>query len=254
MNFSYRNYIIHVKKGFEQREKSIINQFSKLDLPFEWVLEYDKDELTKEVLEKYKYRGTLKGEEISCSLKHIAAWEKIASGRSDSGFVFEDDVLLNLKKFRPVIEETLLEVHADWQGSGCISLGDGMALHVPWTKRKKGRRLYPADHIRAADSYWINKETARRRVEWIKENGFSLPADHLISTIDAELNIPILWLEPTVVSQGSHTGFFPSSIQDQDRGKMIDRIEWAVKKIRRKYIFPLLGIDLRIFKKKKWSD
>jgi glycosyl transferase family 25 len=254
MNFSCENYIIHVKKGFEQREKSIIDQFAALDLPFEWVLEHDKNELTDDILAAYKYSGALKGEEISCSLKHIAAWEKIASGRPDAGFVFEDDVLINRKKFKPFIEEALAEFHRAWKDCGCISLGDGMALHVPWTKRKKGRRLYRADHIRAADSYWINKETARRRVEWVKDNGFTLPADHLINTIDARLNIPILWLEPTVVSQGSHTGLFPSSIQAQDRGTMGDRIEWMVKKFRRKYLFPLLGIDLRIFKKKKWSD
>ena len=248
MNFKYKNYIIHVKKGYDEREKSIINQFSKLDLSFEWVLEYDKNELTKEVLETYRYQGSLKGEEISCSLKHIAAWEKIASGTSDGGFVFEDDVLINLKKFKPVIEDALSEFHTDWKGLGCISLGDGMALHVPWTKRKKGRRLYLADHIRNSDSYWINKETARRRVEWVKENGFSLPADHLINTIDAELKITTLWLEPTVVSQGSQTGLFPSGIQAQDQGKLSDRIEWVVKKIRRKYIYPLFGIDLRFLR------
>jgi glycosyl transferase family 25 len=249
----YKIYVIHVKKGFEEREKSVIHQFSTLNLPFEWVLEFDKEELTPEVLQEYQYRGNLKKEEISCSLKHIHAWEKIA-GSSSGGFVFEDDVLINLKKFKTVMEQALSEFTRDGRDCGCISLGDGMALHVPWTRLKRGQRLYPADHIRATDSYWITRETARKRVSWIRRNGFSLPADHLINTIDAQCRIPILWLEPTVASQGSHTGLFASSIQAQDRGTIGDRVEWVVKKIRRKYLFPLFGIDLRVFKKKKWSD
>jgi len=99
--------------------------------------------------------------------------------------------------------------------------------------------------IRAADSYWINKTTATMMINWIKENGFSLPADHLIDKICSSLKIPILWLDPTIVNQGSHTGLFASSIQNIERGKFSDRIGWKIKIFRRKYLYPLIGIDLR---------
>lgn len=238
-------YVLHVKKGFEDREKSIIQQFSMLDQPFEWALDHDKDEITPELLETYQYRGNLNPAAISCSLKHIRVWECIAQGESEGGFVFEDDVLIDLKNFKAVIRKALAEYKADWPGCGYISLGSGCALYVPWTKKQKNQMLYPAQHVRATDSYWINRETAQRMVEWIRENGFDQPADHLIDKITAELKIPILWLEPTLVYQGSHTGLFPSSIQNLERGKLMDQLEWQVKIIRRKYLYPLMGIDLR---------
>lgn len=104
--------------------------------------------------------------------------------------------------------------------------------------------LYPANYARAADSYWINRETAQKMVQWVRQNGFAKPADHLIDYICLELNIPILWLEPTIADQGSHTGLFRSSIQILEGGTVIDRIGWKMKIIRRKYLYPLIGKDL----------
>ena len=39
------NYVIHVKKGYEDREESIKSQFTALNLDFEWVLDFDITEL-----------------------------------------------------------------------------------------------------------------------------------------------------------------------------------------------------------------
>lgn len=238
-------YVLHVKKGYEDREQSILQQFSELGIPFEWVLDHDVDDITPMILEKYKYHGTLKDVEISCSLKHICAWERIARGDSEGGFVFEDDVLLDIRRFKAGAQEALAEFHDQWNDCGYISLGNGCALYVPWTSIRKNKKLYRAEHVRAADSYWINRETARKKVAWVMENGFFLPADHLINQLAAELDIPILWLEPTIANQGSHTGLFQSGIQDLKRGRFIDSIGWKVKIFRRKYLYPLLGIDLR---------
>jgi len=238
-------YVLHVKEGFTNREKSIIEQFARLELPFEWVLDYDKDELSDDVLERYGYSGSLRKEEISCCLKHITAWERIARGPWAGGFVFEDDILIDVQNFKAGIQKAILELNTHWQGHGCISLGNAMAFYVPWTKRKKDRLLYQADFIRATDSYWLTKALARKMVEWIMANGFSLPADHLVDRINMELEVPMLWLAPTLISQGSHTGLFASSIQNQERGKWFDRIEWRIKIFRRKYLYPLMGIDLR---------
>ncbi|MDY0221984.1 MAG: glycosyltransferase family 25 protein [Desulfobacterium sp.] len=238
-------YVLHVKQGFEEREQSIVEQFSRLDLPFEWVLNHDKDEITPEILTKYKYSGFLNKAAISCALKHISAWERIARGDTDGAFVFEDDALIDIQRFKSIAQETLAEFHAQGLDCGYISLGSGCALYVPWTKKKRKKRLYRAEHVRAADSYWINRQMARKKIQWIQENGFSLPADHLIDKITSELKIPIFWMEPTIVNQGSHTGLFSSSIQDLERGTFIDQLGWRIKIIRRKYLYPLMGIDLR---------
>lgn len=240
----YSTYVLHVKKGYEEREKSILEQFSILDQPFEWILEHDKTDITPEILDKYQYSGDFNIEAVSCSLKHICVWERIAQGDHDGAFVFEDDVLIDLDRFKQVSRKALAEYHERWPGCGYISLGSGCALYVPWTKKRKNTLLYPAGYVRATDSYWINRETAQKMVQWIGENGFAKPADHLIDQVCSELNIPIFWLEPTLVNQGSHTGLFASSIQTLERGKLFDRLEWKIKIFRRKYLYPLIGKDL----------
>jgi len=242
----YPCYIIHVKKGYEDRERSIIEQFARMEMPFEWVLDHDIPDLDQSVFDRYRYYGDkLRPAEISCSLKHILTWERIAAGEPEGAFVFEDDVLIDIGRFKQVASAAIEEFYVEGWETGHISLGDGCAMYVPWTKIRKGRMLYPAEQVRATDSYWITRQTARMRLAWLAEHGFYLPADHLINKIDNEVGIPILWLSPTVVTQGSHTGRFASQIQVWDRGEVKEKIKWFFKKIRRKYLYPLFGKDPR---------
>lgn len=242
----YDCYVLHVKTGYIEREESIVSQFSRLDLPFQWVLDYDVPDISPEILRKYNYHGRLRNQEISCCLKHISAWEKIAAGEHPGGLVFEDDVLIDLSRFSVVSGKAFDEFQAiSPDGEGCICFGDGCCLYVPWTKTKQDTILYPAEYVRAADSYWLSKGSAQRMVDHVTQSGFEKPADHLIDLLCRELAIPIYWTAPSVVSQGSHTGRFRSSIQTQEAGLRIGKeIEWFFKRIRRKYLYPLWGIDL----------
>ena len=240
----FQAYVLHVKTGYEDREKSIIEQFSKLNLPFDWILDYDKDDITQEILDEFGYKGDMNIEAVSCALKHICAWKQLAESNHTGAFFFEDDVIVDVKNFKHFFSKAFVEYKEKWPACSYISLGSGCALYVPWTKKRKNTYLYPAQYARAADSYWMSRKTARKMIHWINVNGFTLPADHLIDHICKELDIPILWLEPTVADQGSHTGLFPSSIQDLERGKLLDRLEWKVKIFRRKYLYPLMGRDL----------
>ena len=239
-------YVLHVKTGFEDRERSIQRQFAELKIPFEWVLDFDIDDIDENVLERYRNpERHLRPDEISCCLKHLSAWDRIARAGEGGGLVLEDDVLLDGKRFETILHRALDELRRRHGASGCICLGDGCALHVPWTKTRRGTYLYPADLMRASDSYWIDQDTAVALKHWVDAHGFTLPADHLIETILRELSRPLFWLEPTVVHQGSHSGVFKSMIQLNDDGFLKKRHEFWVKKIRRKYIYPLLGIDPR---------
>lgn len=238
-------YVLHVKQGYEERARNINKQFARLGLDLRWILEHDIPEISPDTLQAYRYHGSLRPQEISCCLKHISVWEQIAHAPEAGGIVFEDDVLLDLHNFLPVSKAALAEFRATRPGQpGCICFGDGCALYVPWTKKQPGRMLYPAEYVRAADSYWLSRETAARMVDWVRSHGFARPADHLIDQICAKLAIPIFWTDPTVVSQGTHIGRFQSGIQTQEHcPKMIKKIEWLWKKTRRKYLYPLLGMD-----------
>lgn len=243
----YSCYIIHVKEGAEAQELSIIRQFKHMEISFEWILDYDVNDLDQGILDRYGYHGgKLHSAEISCVLKHITAWEKIVAGGSSGGCVFEDDVLINIKHFQSILNLAIKEFYATEYEVGHISLGDGDAMYVPWTVIKKNRLLYLAEQVRMTDSYWITRETARMRLDWLAEHGFYLPADHLINKIDNELGIPILWLTPTVVTQGSHTGQFDSQLQKGSQGGIITRIKWIFKRCRRQYLYPLFSMDPRI--------
>lgn len=241
----YKCYVLHVKKGYEDREKSIIDQFSRIGISFEWILDHDREDITPDLLAKYQYKGDMTLAAVSCSLKHIRTWELIAQGNAPGGIVFEDDSLIDVDNFQTICRKFLREYYNNCPGYGYVSLGSGSTLYVPWTKKQKNKLLYLAEYARTSDAYWINRETAEKMIQWIEKNGFDRPADHLIDRIATELNIPIFWLEPTLVDQGSHTGLFRSSIQSMGRGKVIDRLEWLIKLVRRKYLYPLLGIDLR---------
>jgi glycosyl transferase family 25 len=239
------SYVIHVKDQHEEREKSIVNQFAMLGVSFKWILDYDVPEINQSVLSAYKYKGNaLRPSEISCCLKHILAWEKIARGDNPGGFIFEDDAIIHREKFLRIIPKALREL-ADKPDKAIACIGDGCAMYVPWTRLQRGRLLYRAELVRAADSYYIRKEAAKAMADRIHRLGFSLPADHLINKLCHELGIAIYWVEPTVVSQGSHTGRFSSMLKEYDKRGIKQKTVWAIKKIRRKYIYPLMGVDSR---------
>ena len=89
-------YVLHVTEGYEDREKSIKEQFEKLKLNFEFVLEYDIPQLREEQLSKYfSPKHTLRMSELSCSMKHIEALKKIEKAQGDIFLVLEDDVIFS---------------------------------------------------------------------------------------------------------------------------------------------------------------
>ena len=239
-------YVLHVKKGFEDREQSIRRQFAALQTHFEWVLEFDIPEIDAGILDRYRNpQDHLRIEEISCCLKHLSAWGRIAHSEAEGGLILEDDALLDTRRFGRLLDLAIAEFKRLHAGTGCICLGDGCAMHVPWTRKKRGTYLYRAGQMRAADSYWISRQTAALLHRRVEANGFTLPADHLITAMLKELEVPLFWLEPTIVTQGSHCGVFNSIIQLNDIGFINKKYEFLIKKIRRKYIYPLLGIDPR---------
>lgn len=251
-NLNYPNYVLHVKKGYEDREKSIVKQFGALGISFEWVLDYDIsdiDDNREEILKRYSYNGNMKDSAISCALKHISTWEKIAIASQEGAFIFEDDVVIDLLNFKTVVKSALEESKREWlngYNDALISLGDAGAMHVPWTRMDKGKKLYSSELTRCSDSYFITKGAAQKMIKWIEKNGFTLPSDGLIDKICSEIGILILWLEPTVVSQGTHTGIFASAIDIGERkGGIFNKVEWYARVLRRKYLYPIFGIDLR---------
>lgn len=223
-------YVLHVKNGYEDREKSIKTQLNSLNLEFEFILEHDIPELKKEELSQYfSKEHTLRPSELSCSMKHIEALKKIEQQRGEIFLILEDDVLFSNNSYEILekLEKELNTVEEDF----VISLGNAANMYTPKKALKENVLLYKNIENRAADSMLISKKAVRKRLKWLKENQTLLPADHMYNLIDNEVGNHIYWLEPTIVTQGSQAGIFTSSIQKK---KPFHRFRWLWRDFRKK--------------------
>jgi len=223
-------YVLHVKEGYEDREKSIVEQMKSLNLKFEFILEHDIPELREKQLTQYFTEGhTLRMSELSCSMKHIEALKKIEKSDDNIFLVLEDDVLFNENTLEVLnnIKKELNSIEDDF----VISLGNAANMYTPKKRLEDGKFLYKNIENRAADSFLISKQAVKQRLTWLRENTTTLPADHMYNFIDNEVGNHIYWLEPTIATQGSQAGLFTSSIQ---AAKPFHRFRWLWRDFRKK--------------------
>jgi glycosyl transferase family 25 len=73
-------FVLHVKKGYEERAAHIDSMMSRLGIEFEYFLAGDIPDLTPELLDKY-FTGMMKATlpVTSCATKHLLCHEKIVA-------------------------------------------------------------------------------------------------------------------------------------------------------------------------------
>jgi glycosyl transferase, family 25 len=232
--------VIHVKT-FLDREQHMRDELGRFGLPFEFVLDHDAVEITPEIEVEYFDPGcALSKAEKSCCMKHLLAMRRIARlSDDDFGLVLEDDVVL-ADNFLEILGKAVDEA-ARLTGPRTIQVGCANNLHVPKHLIRAGSYLYRASQVRATDSYLIDAESARRRIAFIEQHKMDLPADHLFNKTDTACGIPILWLEPTVVEQGSMNGRFQSAIctKRSRRSQASQQFHYHLKKLRTAIFDPL---------------
>ena len=87
-------YVIHAK-SLPERTAHIQRELDAAGIKFEWVLDFDADEITPEVDQAYfAERADLTMRQKSCALKHIVAMQRIRERGHDLALVFEDDAQL----------------------------------------------------------------------------------------------------------------------------------------------------------------
>lgn len=225
--------VIHVK-SFVDREAHMREELGRFGIPFEFVLDHDAVELTPEVEANYFTPGNhLSPAAKSCCLKHLMALKTISTlPKGQLGLVLEDDVVL-ADNFVELLVQAAEEA-AQLNTPCTVQLGCANNMHVPRHLLRKGRRLYKASQVRAADSYLIDPESARRRYEYLCRHKIALTADHLFNKIDKTLGIQFYWLEPTIVEQGSMNGKFHSAIDDKRRTRSLtsQSVHYHLKRLR----------------------
>jgi len=228
-------YVINVKQ-FTERRQLIESQLLKHKLNAEFILDWDKDELTTEIIDQFFTENELTRGQMSCAIKHIIALQHIAKQTQGYSLVLEDDALFS-DDFDQGLSNALKESE-NFPEAKVIFIGSGGNFYTPKSKRVKGQHLYIGNRGRFADSYIIDASTAQLRLDWIETHKVSQPIDNQFESIDRELGIQMLWLEDPVVEQGSKAGMFDSSLEPAPP-PWLQRIFFAWEKLKRKYIYQL---------------
>lgn len=202
------------RKTFQIKQ---LKQFGLENLKF--IEMFDKESLTETELSKFN-TNKLKLSEISLFKKHMYALNLIVKGDCNYNLIFEDDVVLH-KKFNEMLKISFKELPNDYD---MFFIGDGCNLHIPLSKRKPGQFVYKkgrepepgcgAGATRCADSIFISKKCAKKICDFYENiEHINLSYDWWLNMVIRELKLDVYWLEPTIVTQGSESNFFKSSVR-----------------------------------------
>tara|TARA_Y100000768_G_C23978627_1_gene684440 strand:- start:296 stop:994 length:699 start_codon:yes stop_codon:yes gene_type:complete len=225
-------YITHYSP-LKERYIFIKNQLDKYEFNYEFITNYDRDNITKNELFIFNL-NKLKMSEISLFYKHIYSYKKIIdeSNNNTYSLILEDDAKL-CDNFKDKLEIYLSQLPEDYD---MLFIGNGCNLHIPNNKIQPNKYIYFKNNIpiacqldiknwnvnwgigvaRCTDSYLISKNCANKILNYFNniniENSINHPIDFWLNDIIKILNLNIYWAEPTIISQGTQCGIFKSSI------------------------------------------
>ncbi len=224
-------YVIHAK-SLPERTEHIRGEMDRAGIAFEWVLDYDADEITPELDRAYfQPEADLTPGQKSCALKHIVAMQRIRDRDQDLALVFEDDALL-APGFAAKLQPVLREAEA-WPRPRILHLGAATNFYTPASALKPGRLIYEGNRVRNMEAYVLGAPEAQARLDWLARHPLNEPIDIAFNRGDPAMGIPFLWPDPPLAEQGSLNGVFKSSLNRKDQAKLRLRLQFAVQKFRR---------------------
>lgn len=210
-------FVLHYSKLVE-RKRFLLEQFRKHNITeFEFIEDYDKDELTKEDLELFD--PALEKSKISLFLKHFLVYDEVAE-KYERALIFEDDVIL-CENFVELFAEYMRELPADFD---MLFLGDGCNLHISDDQLILGKHIYAKGleatewggfgATRCSDSYVISNTCAAKLIKFIHTDKYKMGynIDIWLNRAARENKFQVYWAEPTIVTQGSQNGLFPTTL------------------------------------------
>jgi glycosyl transferase family 25 len=225
-------YVIHAK-SLPERTDHIKRELDRSGIPFEWVLEFDANEITPEVEAAYFAPGAdLTMAQKSCALKHIVAMQRIRDRGQDLALIFEDDAQL-VPDFVTRLQRVLEEAER-WPRPRILHLGAATNFYTPGAQLRPRQIIYPGNRVRNMEAYVLGAIEARARLDWIERHPMTVPIDIAFNTGDPAMGIPFLWPEPPLAEQGSLNGAFRSSLDGKGHSRLRARIQFAIQKFRRR--------------------
>jgi glycosyl transferase family 25 len=227
--------IINVK-SFVERRRHVEAQLARFGLSGDFIHEYDADEITAELDQRYFAGDELNRGQKSCALKHVAALRRISERGWQRCLVLEDDVVLAddfIEGVKAALSETSSAPHPY-----VLYIGAGGNFYTPASQRQPGRRIYEANKGRFTDSYIAGSEEARLRLALIHAQPMRKPIDVVFEAIDRQAGIRFLWLEDPVVEQGSKLGVFRTSLEAAPPN-WLQGLRYRLERLRRRYLYQL---------------
>ena len=234
----WQTFVLHVKKGYEDREEHISRMMKKMNIAFEYILDGDMQDITKETLEKY-FTGEMKinSPATSCALKHLLACHEIVERKIEGALVLEDDIVLHdnfVSVFQRSIDE--LKGNSNWNAKPVIiNYEDTRLRFVPRSKRVEGRVLYEGDRDRMAGAIYVNHAAAKLIWDYAIKDKLDQPIDLFHCYLLKKNLIAYLWCQPVVATQGSHSGLFMSGININKN--YFDILKWKFNLLYKKMIY-----------------
>jgi glycosyl transferase family 25 len=219
-------YVLTVKT-FAERIAHMRAELGRHGIAFEFVLAHDADELDPATVASMFAASRMRPAHQSLVLKHIEAWRAATARGCRRVMVLEDDAVL-ARDFAGRLDAAMRAAE---------QLPPGWLVYLGGADAKVPDRYFLAEGplialaLATTEGYVTDAAAMQRRLAWLAENRISLPADHLIRSMDAALGIPHYWLRPPIVEQGSVTGIFPSvldaSRQKHSRAYNVLRNRWS---------------------------
>jgi GR25 family glycosyltransferase involved in LPS biosynthesis len=224
-------YIVHYTK-LRDRYLNLIPFLEKCKIPYEIITEYDKEDLSEDILKQFYLANdemfankikplwdpaahkprVLNLPEISCTIKHLTAIKKLATECTNFGLILEDDVLFDAN-FNSLYKKYFHQTPENWD---VIFLGEGCGVNFQNQKimnsRKVNENLYLVDHpaSNCAEAYLLKPQIARKIYE--SAIPFQLVSDWELAYQLYKFGATTYWWYPSVVTQGSKTGLYESTL------------------------------------------
>lgn len=224
-------YIIHYTK-LDERRKNMETVLSKLEIPYEFITDFDQEDLdfvksnyyNKDINEYNRkiqiYNNTRYGSppfrelsdaEISCTIKHIIAIKKL-SEECKVGLILEDDAIPYIDNFIESANDAIKSAPNKWGaifiGNGC---GDDFINHKSKYKVSENLFFVPHPATNCAEAYIMNRESAKDVYNNILP--FQQISDWELACCYWKQNIDVYWRLPSLVFQGSKSGKFKSTLR-----------------------------------------
>ena len=210
-------FVIHYSKLID-RKKHIIEEFKKHNIvEYEFIEKFNKEDLTSEDIKQFSHQ--LKPSIVSLIKKQFYVYQLIAQ-KYPNALIFEDDVILK-SGFINTLNHYLTQLPQNYD---MLFIGDGCNLHIEKHKITPNNNIYEKCReptkwggdgaSKCADSYIISQKCAQTLCHYINQltSKITLPLDWWLNEAIRGNAFNVYWAEPTIVSQGSHTGNFLTSL------------------------------------------